>query len=112
LRKVRALDLNEDHGDDLRRRLASLVSRFRCHLSKAGLAATDGLLPVQTLAGVQGIDLPTPHERLLRDGMRTVLHHARHSEGARMNFMITAGHQPNEIDRAVSVLVSKLHRRP
>jgi hypothetical protein len=44
--------------------------------------------------------------------MRTVLHHARHSEGARMSFIITAGHQPNEIDRAVSVLVNKLYRRP
>jgi hypothetical protein len=70
------------------------------------------VFPVQTLAGVQGIDLPPPPERLLRNGMRTVLHYARHSAGARMNFMITAGHQPNEIDRALSVLVSKRHRRP
>jgi hypothetical protein len=29
-----------------------------------------------------------------------------------MSFIITAGHQPNEIDRAGSVLVNKLYRRP
>ncbi len=106
----RALDLNDDQGDYLRTRLASLVSRFRRQIREAGLTSTGGLFPVQTLAYMKAIDLPTLHERLLRDGVRTVLHQARKSEGARMSFIITARHRPDEIDRAVSALARLLHR--
>lgn len=99
-----ALDLNDHHGDDLRLRLAGLVKRFRLQLRRAGFTATGGLFPVQTLARLDGIDAATLHERLLGDGVRAVLHHARHSYDARLSFIITARHQPDEIDRAVCKL--------
>lgn len=99
-----ALDLNDNQGDDLRKRLASLVSHFRRQLRREGFNATGGLFPVQTLAGVNGLDLATLHERLLRDGVRTVLHHARNSDGARISFVITARHTPADILHAVEAL--------
>ncbi|HKP87223.1 MAG TPA: aminotransferase class I/II-fold pyridoxal phosphate-dependent enzyme [Blastocatellia bacterium] len=107
----RALDLNEDRGDDMRLRLASLVSRFRRQLRKAGFTATGGLFPVQTLARVKGLDAATLHERLLGDGVRAVLHQARDSDQAQMSFIITVGHQPDEIDRAVYKLADAARRK-
>jgi 8-amino-7-oxononanoate synthase len=108
----RALDLNEHQGDDMRLRLASLVSRFRRQLRKAGFTATGGLFPVQTLAGVKGIDAATLHDGLLGEGVRVVLHQPRDSDDARMSFIITVGHQPDEIDRAVSKLSDAARRKP
>ncbi|MCI0488056.1 MAG: aminotransferase class I/II-fold pyridoxal phosphate-dependent enzyme [Blastocatellia bacterium] len=100
----RALDLNIERGDEMRLQLAGLVSRFRRQIRKAGFAATGGLFPVQTLARVKGLDATTLHKRLLRAGVRTVLHQARNGEGARISFIITARHTPSEISRAVEAL--------
>jgi 8-amino-7-oxononanoate synthase len=100
----RALDLNDDQGDDLRLQLASLVNRFRRQLRKVGFTATGGLFPVQTLTRVKGLDAATLHERLLVDGVRTVLHQARNSKDALLSFIITARHTPSDINRAVEAL--------
>lgn len=100
----RALDLNDDQGDHLRLRLASLVSHFRRQLRKAGFISTGGLFPVQTLAHMGGLDPATLHEKLLRDGVRTVLHQTRDSDGARMSFIITARHSADDIRYAVEAL--------
>jgi 8-amino-7-oxononanoate synthase len=100
----RALELNDWGGDDLRMRLAGLVSRFRHLIRKAGLVTTGGLFPVQTLARTKGLDATTLHERLLSDGVKTVLHQARNGGAARISFIITASHTPGDISRAVEAL--------
>lgn len=101
----RALDLNSKCGDALRHRLARLVSCFRRRLRRVGLSATGGLFPVQALVPIRGPAAATLHERLLRLGIRTVLHRPRCQPGARISFLITTRHTPRDIDRAVSALV-------
>jgi 8-amino-7-oxononanoate synthase len=99
-----ALAVNREQGDGLRLRLARLVRHFRSRLARAGLAATGGLFPVQTLAPVPDLEAVMLHQRLLERGVRTVLHHARNGHGARLSFLITTNHQPDEMDRVVNAL--------
>ena len=99
-----ALAVNRDHGDALRLRLATLVSRFRRRTAQAGLCFSGGLFPVQTLAPLPGIDPAALHQRLLDLGIRTVLHRARNGHGARISFLIMARHGPEAIDSAVDAL--------
>jgi len=99
-----ALRVNSRQGDALRQRLAQLVSRFHNHLTTAGLAASGGLFPVQTLVPIPGLAAETLHERLLRAGVRTVLHHARNGYGARISFLMTARHDSADIDNAAKIL--------
>jgi 8-amino-7-oxononanoate synthase len=99
-----ALAVNRVRGDSLRLRLARLVGYFRRRLSEVGLSAAGGLFPVQTINARPALDFVTLHSRLLRMGVRTVLHRLRAAQGARLSFIITALHSPELIDRAVSAL--------
>jgi 8-amino-7-oxononanoate synthase len=99
-----ALRLNRDRGDAARLRLSCLVRHFRSRLEELGLAATGGLFPVQMLAPVAGADAATIHERLLRSGVRAVLHYSRHDSRPRLSFLITARHTPAQLDRAAEQL--------
>lgn len=99
-----ALEINRTKGDAIRFRLAQLVLNFRERLKEIGLSATGGLFPVQTLKPIPGMDAITLHERLLRYGIKTVLHSGRHGCGPRISFLITARHRLSDIDRAVGVL--------
>jgi len=97
-----ALALNAERGDSLRMQLVQRVHLFRRRLVDVGLAADGGLFPVQTLKSLPNLDARRMHRQLLNLGVRTVLRHS-HNE-ARISFIITARHQPDEIDHAVSVL--------
>ncbi|MGA2812072.1 MAG: aminotransferase class I/II-fold pyridoxal phosphate-dependent enzyme [Candidatus Acidiferrum sp.] len=99
-----ALRVNRDQGDHLRLRLAGLVLRFRHRAKKAGIEFTGGLFPVQMLAPAAKAETLRFHERLLQNGVRTVLHRAPHGQGLRVSFVITARHTPEAIDRAVTAL--------
>jgi 8-amino-7-oxononanoate synthase len=99
-----ALAENEEMGDTLRMHLAQRVKQFRDRLARAGFSTSGGLFPVQTLALAPGLEAETLHERLLQQGVRTVLHNGRHRRGARLSFVITALHTAGDIDRAVQVL--------
>lgn len=99
-----ALSMNESGGDALRRRLAELVRHFRSRLRLAGFSASGGLFPVQTLAPLRGIDATTLHGRLLRLGVRTVLQGSHLGHGLHVSFLITALHDPADIDAAVDAL--------
>jgi 8-amino-7-oxononanoate synthase len=99
-----ALRVNRKLGDRLRLRLAGLVMRFRRSAKKAGLGFRGGLFPVQTLVSASKADTVRLHERLLQNGVRTVLHRAPHGQGLRLSFVITARHTPEAIDRAVNAL--------
>ena len=100
----RALAINRAHGDELRRRLAQLIRRFRRGLGHIGLQTIGGSFPVQTLGPLTGINAETLHQRLLRSGIRTVLHRARNVGKPTVSFLITAGHASNAIDRAVDAV--------
>lgn len=102
----RALEVNRRAGDALRLRLARGVRRFRERLRGAALRASGGLFPVQTLGSVPGLDAAELHERLLRAGVRTVLHRGRPGGEARIGFLLTAAHSPADIDHATAVLAS------
>jgi 8-amino-7-oxononanoate synthase len=99
-----ALALNGQVGESLRLRLAQLVARFRARMAEIGLYFHGGFFPVQTLAPTVGLDAASLNQRLLRAGIRTVLHRARTGQGARISFLITARHEATDFDRVVEVL--------
>lgn len=99
-----ALEVNRTKGDAIRFRLAHLVLYFRKRLKEIGMSATGGLFPVQTLSPIFDMDAITLHKRLLKYGIRTVLHHSRHGHGARISFLITARHSLPDIDKAIKTL--------
>jgi 8-amino-7-oxononanoate synthase len=99
-----ALALNRRYGDGRRLRLAGLVRHFRSRLAELGIAVSGGLFPVQTLAPAPAILASTLHERLLAQGIRTVLHRPQGTREPRISFLITAGHALAEIDDALDAL--------
>jgi 8-amino-7-oxononanoate synthase len=107
-----ALDVNQLHGDALRLRLARLVRRFRCTLHGAGIATVGGGFPVQTLALPPAVDVPAVHERLLKAGVRAVLHRARGRGQTQLSFLVTAAHRAEEVDAAASAVARVLRDVP
>jgi 8-amino-7-oxononanoate synthase len=106
-----ALTVNRAHGDALRLRLAVLVARFRRRMAAAGFYFSGSLFPVQTLLLLPGVDTVCLYQRLLRQGIRTVLHQARSGHGPRISFLITARHILQEVDNAVDALASSAVRQ-
>jgi len=103
-----ALVLNRVHGDRLRARLSSLVFRFRRRAQEVGVRCKEGLFPIQTLLTGSKTNTRELHERLARNGVRTVLRYENGTSDLRISFVITARHTPQEIDRAVGVLSASL----
>lgn len=101
-----ALQINESRGEHLRLRLAQLVRRFRERLRQVGVAASGGLFPVQTLQRVAAIDATRLHSVLQGAGVETVLHCKRNGLAARISFLLTASHRPEDVDRAVALLAN------
>lgn len=101
---LRALEANRERGEALRAVLAARVGRLRRGLAEAGLAATGGLFPVQTLRPVPGVDAATLHARLGAMGIRSVLHGEGAGSGPLLTLIVTATHSNHEIDRAVEAL--------
>ena len=101
-----ALKINESRGEHLRLRLAQRVQRFRERLQGVGLAASGGLFPVQTLQPIAAIDTARLHSMLQGAGVETVLHRRRNGLAARLSFLLTASHRPEDIDRAVALLAN------
>lgn len=99
-----ALTMNREQGDAIRLRLAQRVSRFRRQLAEYGFSTTGRLFPVQTLMPFTGVDAGMLHERLLRLGIRTVLHRARNGHGARLSFLLNVLHSTDDIDHAADAL--------
>ena len=99
-----ALRVNREQGDRLRLRLAGLVMHFRRSAKESGLRFTGGLFPVQTLAPASKATAVRLHERLLQNGVRTILRRAPRGQSLRLSFVITARHTPEAIDQAVSAL--------
>jgi len=99
-----ALTCNETRGDELRRYLASLVTRFRGLLEAQGIPVMAGLFPVQTIPPQDGLDLREAHRRLGELGIRSVLHRPRCEPVLALSFLFTAAHRRAEVDRAARAL--------
>jgi 8-amino-7-oxononanoate synthase len=104
----RALQMNREFGDGLRRRLVERVVRFRRGL--AGLLAAESLFPAQSLKLPGHIDAPALYRRLIDRGIRSVLHRNSRDGRPRISFVLTARHELREIDWAVKSLVDLMSR--
>jgi len=102
----RALAVNAHQGDRLRSRLVRLVRHFKDGLRQAGLSASGGLFPVQTLKTIPGVDPGRLHGRLLSLGVRAVLHRGRKRADPSLSFLITTLHTPEDIGAGVKALQS------
>lgn len=107
-----ALAVNRDCGDVLRHRLAERVRRFRDGLTRLGLAADGRLFPVQTLRPIRGLDALRLYRLLWQRGIRSVPLRRRDQDGARLGFLITARHRPEEIDLCLSALADIVRTVP
>jgi 8-amino-7-oxononanoate synthase len=99
---AQALQQNHRYGEALRACLAHNVARLRRALTALGLAASRSLFPAQPLRLRQGMAAPM-RARLLQRGVRAVLH-GRSLSRARVSFLLTARHTPNDIDEAIERL--------
>lgn len=106
-----ALRIDAQSGDALRRRLAGRVHRFRTGLAERGLGADGGGFPVQTLGLPTGAGPRSLHRLLLRQGMRCLLLRGQEGSGGRLDFLITARHSPDDIDRGVALLAALVRGR-
>jgi 8-amino-7-oxononanoate synthase len=97
---IHALGCNTTRGDDLRRHLAALVTRFRGLLQAQGIPVSAGLFPVQTIKSPSGLDLRAAHRRLGELGIRAVLHQPRCGSGLALSFIFTAAHRQAEAEQA------------
>ncbi len=97
----RALRINRESGDRLRRRLAALVARFRHALNRLGLTPGRSLFPVQRLAGITGQAAAALYRRLEQLGVRAVLRRPACASNQELAFVITAAHRSVQIDRLV-----------
>jgi 8-amino-7-oxononanoate synthase len=100
----RALEVNARYGDELRRRLAQLVTRFREGLARIGVSATGGIFPVQTLKAHTGLDPAHLYNLLAGWGVEAVLHPAGEAAAPALSFLITTIHSFGDIDRCIEIL--------
>ena len=105
---VRALSINARRGDALRAQLAERVRTFRGKLAEVGLAADGGLFPVQTLKPMAGVDARELHRRLAEQGIRAVLRSGCNGGQARISFIITARHRPDDLERAAMAVAQAI----
>jgi len=99
-----ALEVNREHGDALRLRLASLVRSFRQRATQAGFRCGENRFPLQTIFSPSDAAAIELHQHLLRRGIRTVLHQGHGGRALQLSFLISARHTAAEIDLATSLL--------
>jgi 8-amino-7-oxononanoate synthase len=105
-----ALAVNRHSGDQLRRRLAQAVGRFRAGLARVGLASRGGAFPIQRLnLGGRAAGL---HRRLAAGGVGVVMLRARCSAVSELSLLLTARHRDDEIDLAVAALARAASDQP
>lgn len=102
-----ALSLNRAHGDALRSRLMSLVSRLRHWFRKAGGVLRSGaLFPVQSFCSAKGSRAAVLHERLSQNGVRALLTRACGGASVCVTLLLTARHEMADVDAAGRILSS------
>ncbi len=105
-----ALSVNRRCGDALRALLLKRVRRFLARLRDADLSTVGGHFPIQSLDMSASIDPVRLHRDLLQQGLKAVLQrtHTPGAGAARLTFLLTARHQPEEIDCAAAALTRSI----
>jgi len=101
---IRAMSINRRWGEHLRARLLDNIRRFRRELANAGLQPTGGLMPVQTLSFRSEKEAGAVHVELTRAGIRALVAPEPALSAGRIIFVITAKHQPIDLERAALAL--------
>jgi 7-keto-8-aminopelargonate synthetase-like enzyme len=101
---IRAISINSRCGEHLRARLLDNIRRFRHLLTGAGLQPAGGLMPVQTLGFGPAKEAGTVDVALTRAGIRALIVPEPVLSGGRVIFVITAKHQPIDLERAALAL--------
>lgn len=104
-----ALDENDSEGDALRNRLLQLIQYFREKVANVGVNPSGRFFPVQTFSELPGSSPVILYHQLLKQGIRTVLHQGQQTSAARISFILNAGHEFDDIDRAVSIFGELLY---
>ncbi|MDQ3654919.1 MAG: pyridoxal phosphate-dependent aminotransferase family protein [Chloroflexota bacterium] len=102
-----ALRVHDQEGDDRRRRLVSLVRRFRGGLTCAGLVPEPAsLFPVQSLCLPSAEAATSAAIALRRRGIWPLLQLAPPDQpsGGALRFVLIAVHEPGDIDEAVGAI--------
>jgi 8-amino-7-oxononanoate synthase len=107
-----ALHCNALQGDELRRHVARLVTRFRALLDRQGIRVMAGLFPIQTVRPETRHDLRAVHRHLLELGIQAVLHRPRCERGLALSFILTAAHREPDVDWAARAIGIALSRGP
>lgn len=108
---LHALEVNLRQGDQLRARLAALVLRLQDGAGMLGYRIGPAAFPVQALGPVTGMPPDVLYRRLLDLRVRAVLHRPACRPVPTCSFLVTAGHTPGQVDRAVAALGQALPRR-
>ena len=106
---LRAVQINRERGDGLRRDLMRNVARWRAGLAALGIAGGGGSFPVQTVPLPATADPLALHAALAHDGIAAVPQ--RLGRRAALSFLLRADHRPHEIDRALAALAHHLRRQ-
>lgn len=107
-----ALAVNATRGDALRDRLLASIERFRRGVIAHRLTVEGDVFPVQSLVPTAGRSAIALHQRLLGQGLRTIVSRDRHHGSARVSLVITVRHRDAEIDRAIAAIAAVATRRP
>lgn len=106
----RALEINRQHGDMLRRRLSYLVARLKHRLARAGLKPIGQLpFPAQSFLSARW-PVPIAYRLLLGGGVKAVVTRACHAVEA-LTFLVTARHRLTEI-KAVGRIAAEAMSSP
>ena len=102
---LRAVAVNADVGDALRRQLGQSIRLFRRMGRMKGIRVSGGLFPVQTVLDEEAEAL---HRRLQRRNIQTVLHRPKDGAAPCVSFLITAAHRQREIQEAAAALAEEV----
>ena len=99
----RALEINRQGGDQIRKNLLARVRQFQHGIRKLGLISACGLFPIQI---IEHPAAPVLQRLLARAGVQCVLIRRRHGQRLALCFLITAAHQPADIAAGLAALAA------
>lgn len=106
-----ALSINSTMGDAIRRRLAGLVQRLHRRLASIGLMMPDSLFPVQSIPRAEGLPPYELGSYLESRGILGVVNASRCEGRPRFSLLLTAEHQPGDIDQVTREFARFLGQR-
>ena len=103
--------MNRSRGDRLRRRLATLVSRWQVISSELGLITMGARCPVQRF-DIPGQEPSAVLASIATNDIRAVITRPECADRSMITIVIRADHQINDIDRLGAVLLGHMRTRP